>query len=220
MENSSFQTSFIPKKPITSTVSNKAPRSFLLIIAIFLLIVSVLGSVGLFFYKNYLTKHKESLSASLAVVRDTFEKDTIDELSLYNKRTETAKLILNNHIVLSSLFTRLGEITIPSVQYTGFDHETNDGGFLVKISGVARDYRAIALQANAFNTTKGQSFKNVVFSNLLKDKNNSISFNLEFNVDPALLSYEKNSILDNTTNPTNPNPPINQLPQNLQNNAQ
>jgi len=194
MENT-FQTSFIPKKPITSNVSDKTPKSFLSIIAIFLLIISVLGSLGLFFYKNYLTKHKDSLSSSLAVVRDTFEKNTIDELSLFNERTETAKQILNSHIVLSPMFSLLGQITIPSVQYTSFSQETNDSGFLVKIVGLARDYRSIALQSDAFNTPKGQSFKNVIFSNLTKDKNNNISFNLEFNVDPSLLSYEKSSLL-------------------------
>lgn len=197
MENS-FQTSFIPKKPITSGVPDKAPKSFLLIIAIFLLVFSILGALGLFVYKNYLVKHKNALSSSLAIVRDTFEKDTIDELSLFNNRTENAKQILNNHIILSPLFTRLGEITIPTVQYTSFNHNTDTNGFHVVINGAARDYRSIALQSDAFNSPKGQVFKNVVFSNLTKDKNNSINFDLEFYVDPTLLSYEKNNLLGTT----------------------
>jgi hypothetical protein len=219
MENS-FQTSFIPKKPITSSVSDKAPRSLLSIIAIFLLIVSILGSVILFLYKNYLTNHKETLSSSLSTIRDTFEKNTINELSLFSKRTEVVKQILNNHIVLSPMFTLLGEITIPSVQYTKFDQQTNDKGFLVRIEGLARDYRSIALQADMFNTPKGHSFKNVIFSNLTKDKNNNISFDIEFNVDPALLSYEKNSLLGQIQNSGNPLSPPNLLSQNLENNTQ
>ncbi|MFA6251145.1 MAG: hypothetical protein WC603_00760 [Candidatus Paceibacterota bacterium] len=218
MENS-FQTSFIPKKPITSAVSDKAPRSLLLIIAIFLLVVSALGSLGLFVYKNYLTKHKESLSSSLAVVRDTFEKETVDELSLFNKRTETAKQILNNHIVLTPLFTRLGEITIPSVQYTSFSHMTTDKGFVVRIDGLARDYRSIALQADAFNTPKGQVFKDVIFSEIVKDKSNKISFKVEFSVDPTLLSYEKNSLIEKIQNPVIPDPVSMPLSPSLENNT-
>lgn len=209
MENS-FQTSFIPKKPITSSIADKAPKSLISIIAIFLLIVSVLGSVGLFFYKTYLNKQKESSSSALSDVRDSFEKDTIVELDSFNKKTEVAKQILNNHIILSPLFTSLGEITIPQVQYTKFEQTTNEGGFLVNIEGEARDYRSIALQADMFNTTKGRFFKNVVFSNLTKDeKSNKITFNLEFNVDPGLLSYENsNQLNQNQGNPIPPSEPL------------
>ncbi|MFA5773728.1 MAG: hypothetical protein WC908_03605 [Candidatus Paceibacterota bacterium] len=199
MENS-FQTSFIPKKPITSSVSDKTPRNFFSLITTFLLIISILISVGLFVYKIYLTKQKESLSASLAIARDSFEKDTIDELALFDKRTESAKQILNGHIVLSPMFALLGEITIPQIQYTNFEQQTNDKGFLVNIEGLALDYRSIALQADMFNSVKGRSFKNVLFSNLMKDKNNNISFDLKFNIDPDLLSYEKNDLLE-LTNP-------------------
>ena len=207
MENS-FQTSFIPKKPITSNLSEKEPRSFFGMIALFLFLASLLISGGLFVYKSYLTKQQESLSMSLAVTRDSFEKDTIDELELFNKRTESAKQILNNHIVFSPLFNLLGNITIPSIQYTNFEQQTNEKGFLVDIDGVARDYRSIALQADIFNSSKGSSFKNVLFSNLMKDKNNNIGFNLKFNVDPSLLSYEKNDLLDQTNTPITTSPVV------------
>jgi hypothetical protein len=195
MENT-FQTSFIPKKPIDSSVSSKEPMSLFSIISIFLLIIAILASGGLFFYKTYLTKQKETLSASLATVRDSFEKNTIDELGLFNKRTDTAKQILGNHVVLSPLFSLIGDITIPSIQYTSFNQQTNEKGFVVNMSGVARDYRSIALQADMFNTAKGSSFKNVIFSNLTKDKSNNVLFNLEFTVDSSVLSYEKNNIIE------------------------
>jgi hypothetical protein len=197
MENNSFQTSFIPKKPLmTSTVSDKEPKNFFSIIATFLLIASIAVAVGLFVYKIYLTKQEESLSVSLSTTRDSFEKSTIDELELFDKRTETAKDILSKHIVLSPMFALLGELTIPSVQYTNFDQKTDDTGFLVNIQGIASDYRSIALQADMFNTPKGKSFTNVLFSNLVKDKNNNVTFNLKFNVSPDLLSYEKNNLLE------------------------
>ena len=88
----------------------------------------------------------------------------------------------------------------------------------MKIEGVARDYRSIALQADMFNSTKGLSFKNVVFSNLVKDKNNNIIFDLKFNVDPALLSYEKNNLLDNSTATTSV-PPVNNIVPTITNTA-
>lgn len=199
MENS-FQTSFIPKKPITtsSSVVRNTSRSFFGIISVIILIVVGISSVGLFFYKSYLVGQKKVSSDSLLKVRDSFEKDTIDELELYDKRVLASKQVLNNHIVLSPLFSLIGNLTIPEVQYTKFDHVTTDKGFFVKISGIASDYRSIALQADALNTSKGRSFKNVVFSNLTKNKDNRVGFDLEFSVDPALLSYEKNVLLEDS----------------------
>jgi len=193
MDNS-FQTSFIPKKPVVSSPVDKAPRSLFSFIAIFIFVVSIIAAGGLFAYKFYLTKQKESLSASLSAAHDSFEKDTIDELSLFDKRLETSKQILSKHIVMTPLFELLGELTIPTVQYTAFTQLTSDSGFNVNIEGVARDYRSIALQAEEFNSNKGRYFQNVLFSNLEKDKNNNIKFNLKFKVDPSILSYEGNEL--------------------------
>jgi len=198
MENS-FQTSFIPKRPVTTNpVPHKSSTSLFSILAVLLLIIMGVASGGLFLYKNYLIGQKKVLSSSLAKVRDSFEKNTIDELELYDKRSSAAKQILDGHIVLSPLFALLGDLTIPEVQYTKFSHDTTDKGFSVKLSGVAADYRSIALQADSFNSTKGRSFRNVVFSNLTKNKDNSVGFDLEFTVDPTLLSYEKNVLIEDT----------------------
>lgn len=205
MDNS-FQTSFIPKKPITPGVPlSKPPRSLFSVIATFILVFVLVVSLGLYVYKIYLTKQKESFSNSLTSARDSFEQGTIDELDLFNKRTEASKELLNKHIVISPIFKLLQEITIPSIQYTSFEQTTDESGFLVKMEGTARDYRSIALQADMFNSAKGLSLKNVVFSNLVKDKSNNIIFDLKFNIDPALLSYEKESLLNSaTTTPTTP----------------
>lgn len=194
MENS-FQTSFIPKKPLATGTTGREPRNFLSLLSIFLLLISILASGGIYLYKSYLTKQEDSLSSSLSATRDSFEKDTIDDLELFNKRTEAATQILTNHTILSAMFARLGEITIPSVQYITFNQQAGTSGFTVNLKGIAKDYRSIALQSDAFNTTKGRSFKNVLFSDLTKDKDNNVSFSLKFEVDPSLLSYENNSTI-------------------------
>jgi hypothetical protein len=195
MENS-FQTSFIPKKPISSVVSTKEPKSLFSIIAAFLLVISILAPVGLFFYKAYLTKQKEALSASLLVARDSFEKDTIEELGLFDKRIEISKQILNNHIISSPLFALLGGITIPTIQYTSFSQQVSDKGFSISLEGKAKDYKSIVIQSDVFSSAKGSSFKNVLFSNLTKDTNNNVSFNLKFEIDPNVLSYKNNVTLN------------------------
>lgn len=192
MENS-FQTSFIPKKPIVANgaVSGGAKNSsnIFVVVSILIFVITGLLAGGLFFYKDYLLKDKEKLSSNLFKIRDSFDKDTIAELEFYDKRVSVAKQVLSNHIVLSPLFDLVNKLTLSSIQYTKFEHRSNNNVFSVNMSGIARDYKSIALQADVFNTNEGRMFKDVIFSNITKDKNNYVTFNVEFNVDPKLLSY-------------------------------
>jgi len=213
MDNS-FQTSFIPKKPVTANIkSTRPPTSILTTFAFLVLILVGVASGGLYLYKNYLNNQKHVLSDSLQKVRNSFDRDTINELELYDKRANASQKILGNHIVLSPMFTLLGDLTLPSIQYTKFDHQSTPKGFVVKMSGTATDYKSIALQADVFNSAKGRSFKNVVFSNLTKDKSNNVNFEVEFLVDPSLLSYENNLKLG-TLNPQATSDMANQANQN------
>ena len=195
MENS-FQTSFIPKKPIvanTAAATSSNTTSISMVVSVFILVVMLAAAGGLYFYKNYsLVKEKEKLSSNLFQIRDSFDKDTIAELEMYDKRTATAKEVLSSHIVLSPLFEKINELTLSTIQFTKFDHKTTNNSFSVRMSGIARDYKSIALQADVFNTSKGNAFKDVIFSNLTKDKNNFVTFDVEFSVDPSLLSYTNN----------------------------
>jgi hypothetical protein len=192
MENS-FQTSFIPKKPMTTVVSTTRSTTSLVTVFFVLLLVGMGAAAGgLYFYKIYLTNQRGVLSQSLVKASDTFEQETISELELFDKRTTVSKQILSSHIILSPLFSLLGDLTVPAVQYTKFEHKTTDKGFAVSLSGTARDYKSIALQADAFNSAKGRSFKNVVFSNLTKEAiTGNVIFDIQFTVDPSLLSYSK-----------------------------
>ena len=204
MENNSFQTSFIPKKPITSVVSSREPTSLFSIIATFILFVSIIAPIGLYFYKTFIINNKASLSAQLLSSRGSFEKTTIDELNLFNKRIEVSKQVLSKHIILSPIFTLLGDITIPSIQYTKFTQQTTLTGFSVDMEGLASDYKSIAVQSDIFSSTKGSSFKNVLFYNLTKDKNNNISFSLKFDIDPSILNYQNNISANPSDSSNNP----------------
>ena len=204
MENNSFQTSFIPKRPINTTSGSsissrdtgKHSNPFVTF-SIIILILTIVATAGLYFYKGILSKQKDNLSVNLEKVKNSFDQKTISDLELFNKRISASRDILNNHVVLSPMFKLLGDLTIPSIQYTKFSNSSTDKGFTVIMSGVAPDYQSIAAQANVFNGDNGRLFKNVVFSNLNKDLNNQVTFDVTFNVDPSLLSYQ-NSINKNS----------------------
>lgn len=207
MENS-FQTSFIPKKPIISggiISERRLPTSLFTVLSIIILIVVITSAIGLFFYKKYLVTQIDSLSSSIIKSQSSFDQGTINELDLFDKRTKTANTILKGHIILSPIFQNISDLTIPTVQYTNFDQQTSGNKLNIKMSGIASDYRSVALQADVFNNAKNRSFKNVIFSNISKDKSNYITFNIEFDVDPSLISYENQAVTTgpNLTTPIN-----------------
>ncbi|MDQ5971501.1 MAG: hypothetical protein QG566_447 [Patescibacteria group bacterium] len=203
MDNTQFQTSFIPKKPIMNEplhrVSKPMQRSVSIFTIIAFISVALVGGAyaGLYFYKANLTSKIESSKKSLALAKESFEPETIADLQLYDKRITASKQVLASHVVMSPFFELLNSLTLPSIQYTKFSAEggTDGDDFMVKMSGNAKDYKSIAIQASLFNSSAGKYFKDVVFSNLTlsdeKDKKGYVTFNVSFIVDPVLLSYEK-----------------------------
>lgn len=188
----SFQTSFIPKKPLTiESSSSGGSMSLLSFISIVMIVGTLLALGGVFLYKGYLVQQKTSAESSLIASRGRFEPNTIKLLEVFDKRTNVSKQLLSSHVVMSPFFDTLANLTVPSIQYTKFSIETGEKTTSVTMSGVARDYQYIALQAQTFNNAPGFYFKNVVFSDLVKDKKGSVTFKVSFDVDPALFSYEK-----------------------------
>ncbi len=201
MENNSFQTSFIPKKPLVSgsqvPVSASRPMGVFNFLSILFVIMVIALYGGLFVYKNLLSKNLNNLHTSLKTSQNSFELETIGDLQLFDKRMAVSKQVMSGHIVFSPLFELISELTLPSVQFTKFGQTSSVDGrnILVNMSGLAKDYRSIALQAQVLNSDKGKYFKDVVFSNLgladEKDKKGYVKFEISFSVDPTLLSYEK-----------------------------
>lgn len=192
-----FQTSFIPKKPIIedSSVSlskNSSSVGVFTLIGIFCFITVALGSIGLFFYKDFLNKNVLQMEKNLTLARNRFEPEKIQELQKLDKKLSSANEILKNHVAISPIFEKLSAITLKSIRFTKFAYEfdrSKNTRVVVKMSGVATGYRAIALQSDMF--TKEKYFIDPVFSNLTLDEKGSVLFDLEFLVDPVFVDYKQ-----------------------------
>lgn len=171
--------------------------SIFYVIAFVLLIVVGGAYAGLYFYRSGLTASIAEAKKSLKLAEGSFEPEAISDLQLFDKRVIASKQVLASHIILSPFFDLLSSLTLPSVQFNGFNISVGSDGknFVVKMSGLAKDYRSIAIQAQTFNSNEGKYFKDVVFSNLTlsdeKENKGYVSFDISFYVDPVLMSYEK-----------------------------
>lgn len=189
-----FQTSFIPKKPMTAEpVQVARPVGFFVLISVFVLFTVAIATGGLYFYQGVLTKNITNMQTQLDVAKNRFEPSKITELQVLDKRLRASTEILSKHIAISPIFKSLELITMKTVRYNKFTYTLGgdkNSPIKVNMSGVAVGYRSIALQSDLF--LKNKSFIDPVFSNLNLDDKGNVTFNLEFTVDPIFIDYKQN----------------------------
>lgn len=191
-----FQTSFIPKKPVVKEEPTNKPVGLFTIIALFFFVAMAIGSGAIYLYKKNLTKKVVDMEQALFLAKGRLEETRINELQELDKRLIASTEILSKHIAVTPIFQALQEITRKEIRFTKFsyelgtDQDQNSGRILVKLSGVARSYKEIALQAELFSI-KNKLLIDPIFSNLSLDDKGNVLFDLEFLVDSSLVDYKQ-----------------------------
>ena len=186
----SFQTSFIPQKPIVKERAVSArPVSIFLIISLFILFFVILLTGGVYFYKGVFAKNIVSMQNDLNLAKNRFEPTKISELQVLDKRLRASTEVLSKHIVVTPVFEVLGRLTMKTVRFTKFSYEMTENKVNIKMSGVAIGYRSIALQSDLF--AKEKNMIDPIFSNLTLDNSGNVLFDLDFSVDPNFVNYKQ-----------------------------
>ena len=186
-----FQTSFIPKRPISSSTGNSVIRStnIFSIVATVFFIVTLFTSVGLYLYKNLLTNQIAEVDKILNTSRTAFQPEKIQELVDVNNRIEVAKNLLEKHIVTSNLLTLLETLTVKRMRFVNFNYSNRAGIPTVVMKGESQTYNALAQQEDIFS--KDKSLVNPEFSDFNLGDNGNITFDFSATLEPGLISYKK-----------------------------
>lgn len=188
-----FQTSFIPKKPLVKERSVSArPVGILFIISLFILFTVLLTTGGFYLYKGVMQKSIAKMENDLTLAKNRFEPSKINELQVLDKRLRASTEILSGHIAITPIFEALEKMTMKTVRFTKFGYELvgDDNNMIsVKMSGQAIGYRSVALQSDLF--AKEKNFIEPIFSNLTLDNSGNVLFDLEFSVDPSFVNYQR-----------------------------
>jgi hypothetical protein len=184
------KTSFIPKASLKVERRQKSGGSVGLInlIATVILIVAVVATGGTLLFEQLTARNIEAKRVSLERARAAFEPATIKELSRLDKRLDASERLLNSHIELSHLLDEIETQTLTSVRFGNFSFG-NDRleGATLSMSGEARSFNALALQADAFGSS--DFFIDPIFSNFNIDQSGVVLFNFTATVDQNQLGY-------------------------------
>lgn len=198
-----FQTSFIPKKPVVEEGRSNSSISIFLLLSIVLFLVSLGLGGWIFIQKDMLIKNIKSAEDVIRSNQSAFELDTIESMIRLDSRIKIAKDLLASHVSISPIFSFLEDKTLKSVRFKTFafssagKDESGAASIKVTMTGQARDFKTVALQAEEFgNINYRNIIKNPVFSDLNLTSDGSVSFSASMSVVPSFLSYSK-KIVDN-----------------------
>lgn len=185
--------SFIPKKNVPHPLYKSRGPGLFLAFSFLLLIISAMLLGGLFFYKKSLTEEVDSLKETLTKVRASFELSLINEIAQTSDKINSAKMLLNNHKSLTPFFDFLETSTLPEVRFKDFDYSLFSSGdkaeeVAVKMSGIAKNYTALASQSEIFE--KEKNIKSFYFSDFKLGDKGTVNFSVQIVLDPMLLKYK------------------------------
>lgn len=197
-----YQTSFIPKKPITTGSQDQSGGlSLLLLVSIIIFFIS-LGLAGyIFLEKNLLIKNIEENIATIEQNKGGLTSDsvTIESLVELNSRINVSKDLLEKHVAVSPIFNFLQQATLRSVRFKNFSFSSlgkdtsGSNKISVQMSGVATSWETVALQADEFGKPEWKRIINEPkISNLSLNADGSVSFLFSAFVMPEFLVYANN----------------------------
>lgn len=191
-EQTKFTTSFIPKKPVTPTVSGyKTTSNFLTIIMVAIFLGTIVFGVGVFAYKLTVEKQIALQIETLKKSRDEFDENFIKEATRLNTRIMAVKKLIDAHQAPSAVFDLLQERTLETIRFNNLKYTTDKtkGTISIDASGVGLGYQSIVLQSDEFGKTG--SLKDVVFSSVQPTETGLVNFSLKSQVDPSVVLYRK-----------------------------
>lgn len=184
-----FQSSFIPKKPLTSEgVRGQSGVNLFLIIALSVFVLAAAGSAGVFLGNRYLTQQLNNDKKVLAHDEEAFDPNTVRQLIKLSNRLLIAKGVLDNHTAPSAIFSLIEKLTIQSIRFKSFDFSFSDeAGAKLSMRGQAEGFNAIAYQADVFG--KNRFVRNPVLTDLTLERDGTVSFNFTSSINPELITY-------------------------------
>lgn len=184
------QASFIPKKSLDVSVSNRSGGfgGLVFLVSLLIFIASLVAAGGVFAYKQYLQTAITSKAKSLALAEGAYDPGTIEDLVRLDSRLIQAKALLNKHVAVTGIFAFLSTQTLPNVSFGSFDYSLgDDGSAKISMTGIADSFATVALQSDQFGGNK--LLKDVVFSGITADAVGHVTFSVSASVDKSVLSY-------------------------------
>ena len=183
-------TSFVPH-PSGSTSARADRGSYfdfsgaVVFVCLALFGLAIVGSIATYLYDAYLTRAQTAKDQQVAAAQAQIDQGTIASLITLQGQLTQGKRLLDQHVALSQLLTRIGALTPQTVRYGSLSVLVNaDDTATVSLSGIATTFNALA--ALSANLATEPAIKDAIFSGIGVGKS-GVQFTLSAMVDSALV---------------------------------
>lgn len=108
-------------------------------------------------YKQSLQKSVDEDIASLEIAAKSLESGLIDDVSRLAFLIDTAKDLFSQHEAVSKIFKIISDLTLKDVRFLNFSFNMSGTNPSVSLTGEAKDYSGVALQARLFGQSDAVS---------------------------------------------------------------
>ena len=115
----------------------------------------------------------------------------ISKAQVFRSRAELARELLDNHTVVSPVFTFLSENTVESILYEKFSFESGTDGAMLELTGEAPTYMVLAYQGDILRK-KTKELSKFEIGNISLTEFGTVAFTLSLTFVPGHLSYSSN----------------------------
>ncbi len=145
-------------------------------------------ALGTFAYDRILAGIQTSRDAELAKAEKAIDLATVEGFVRLRNRLNSGTTLLANHVALSKFFALIETLLPTSVRLTSL-HLSFDATKQVKLdgTGVAKSFNALAAVSTAF--ANDGRIKEAIFSNLVVNKDSTVSFILSATIDPKIVAF-------------------------------
>ena len=185
-----FKTSFIPKRPITQEARGGPEQGIhiALFVSLMIFFITLFAAGGVYLYGAILLRQEGNLSVSIENAKKAVEPELVASLVKIDSRIKAVREVIDNHIIISSLFSLLEQLTLANVSFESFRYVVEpDGKISMRLGGSAKSYSSVALQSVLFGENK--FIENPVFSNLQLNNLGNVLFNFSAHINKRLLLY-------------------------------
>ena len=153
-----------------------------------LLIIVFALAIGVFFYGRILSARLIAKDAAVKEASESIDQTTVQGFVQLRDRLNSGRLLLANHVAMSNFFSSLESILPSTVRFVSL-HIMIDTTGVAKVegTGVSKSFNALSVASGAF-ASDGR-IKDVIFSKMNINKDNSVSFGFSAVLDPKLVAY-------------------------------
>jgi len=179
--------SFIPKKDIKRRGGSRGfSVNIFLLIAVVIFLSAVLGSLGVYLWKQQIISEADQALETLEKNKDNYGIKAIENFIVVSNRLQASDALLQNHISVTDIFNILEQDTLTEVVISNFSFDTLNNQVLITARGSAPTYEHVAVQAEQYG--KNSEIKDLILSDVDQNRDGGVSFNIAFAINTSFLN--------------------------------